>query len=72
MSVIRKLAARRDALNVLFSWRKQALVEAVEIVSRAADKRPELLERLVETYDGYLPAGELGEYLDAGLPESNP
>jgi 4-amino-4-deoxy-L-arabinose transferase-like glycosyltransferase len=72
MSVIRKLADRRDALNVLLTRRKESLIEAVEMISRTVDKRPELLDRLVETYDGYLPASELGHYLDDGLPESSP
>jgi hypothetical protein len=72
MSVIRKLAGRREALNVLLTWRKEALIEAVEIVSRTVDKRPELLEKLVATYDGYLPASELGDYLDEGLPQLSP
>lgn len=64
MSVIRKLAARGEILNVLLARRGVALVEAIEILSRAAERRPDLLERLVESYDGYLPASELGEYLD--------
>jgi 4-amino-4-deoxy-L-arabinose transferase-like glycosyltransferase len=72
MSVIRKLADRRDALNVLLARRKESLIEAVEMISRTVDKRPDLLDRLIETYDGYLPANELGDYLDEGLPESNP
>jgi hypothetical protein len=66
LTVIRKLAARRELVQILLARRKEALVEAVEILSRTAEKRPQLLERLVETYDGYLPASELGSYLDDG------
>jgi hypothetical protein len=66
-AVIRRLAAHRDTLEVLLTRRKEALVEAVEIVNRAAQKRPRVLELLVEGYDGYLPADILGDYLDEGL-----
>lgn len=63
-TVIAKLAARRELLDVLLTRRKEALVEAAEILGRTADKRPQLLELLIETYDGYLAAADLGSYLD--------
>jgi hypothetical protein len=64
LKIVRKLASRRDFLQLLLARRKVALIEAVENLSRAAEKRPALLEQLVESYDGYLPASELGHYLD--------
>jgi hypothetical protein len=62
--VLRKLASRRAFLQMVLARRKDALIESVEILSRTAEKRPELLEQLIESYDGYLPASELGRFLD--------
>jgi hypothetical protein len=64
LAVIRRLVARRELMDLLMARRPEALIEAVETLSRAAEKRPSLLEQLVESYDGYLPASQLGSYLD--------
>jgi hypothetical protein len=72
LSVIRRLAARRELVELLLQRRKDALVEAAEILSKAAAERPRLLELLVEKYGGYLPAGELGDFLDANATPLNP
>ncbi len=71
LSVIRRLAARRELVELLLQRRNDALVEAAEILSKAAADRPHVLELLVEKYDGYLPASELGEYLDDEIAPSN-
>jgi hypothetical protein len=63
-AVIQKLAAKRELVQILLARRKEALVEAAEYLSRAAEKRPQVLEQLVETYDGYLSTAALGNYLD--------
>ncbi len=70
--VIRRLAERRKRLQVLFGRRQESLIEAVEILGRTMEKRPSLMERLIETYDGYLPAAELGDYIDAGYSSVTP
>lgn len=62
--VIEHLARRPNDLQQVLSRRKQAVVEAVEILVRVAGRRPALLQRIVE-YEGYLPAEDLGEYLDS-------
>lgn len=60
------LAQRPDDLQQLLSRRPRAIVEAAEILNRAAASRPQLLRLLIEE-DGYAPAEKLGEYLDAFL-----
>ncbi len=65
--VIERLAERRSTVELLLSRRRGALQEAAEIINRAAEKRPELLVRIIE-YEGYLSSDELGDYLDEGLP----
>jgi hypothetical protein len=71
MSVIRRLAARRDSVESLLARRKAALVEAAEIINRVAEQRPDLIRRVIE-YEGYVPSDDLGEYLDQDLPPTRP
>jgi len=67
LAVIRRLAMHRPLVEILLARCKEALVEATEIIRVTVDRDAKLLERLVETYDGYLPAAELKQYLDEGL-----
>ncbi|MBI3467115.1 MAG: glycosyltransferase family 39 protein [Planctomycetes bacterium] len=71
MSVIRKLANRRDAVESLLARRKDALVEAAEVINHTAERSPDLLRRIIE-FEGYLPADELGNYLDEPIAVSAP
>jgi 4-amino-4-deoxy-L-arabinose transferase-like glycosyltransferase len=66
--VIQWLARQAPDVERLLKLRRQALVEAAEVLVLEASRRPELLRRLVE-YEGYLPDAELGPYLGTGLAE---